>query len=68
MKNPTALYAHVKQLLLYTLLIFTSFFAIGNDIDKPVIHPAIPILDESGNHVLNSGAAYSAKMTCSLMY
>jgi hypothetical protein len=27
-------------------------------------HPAIPILDEQGAHVLDSGKAYSPKMTC----
>ncbi|MCP4324992.1 MAG: hypothetical protein GY787_24715, partial [Alteromonadales bacterium] len=64
MKNPTSLCARVKQALLCILLVTCSTFAIGNDIDKPVIHPAIPILDESGKHVLDSGAAYSAKMTC----
>ena len=29
-----------------------------------VMHPAIPILDENGNHVLDSGRPYSSKMTC----
>ncbi len=30
----------------------------------PVLHPAIPILDEQGNHVLDSGQPYSSKTTC----
>jgi len=29
-----------------------------------VLHPAIPILDESGDHVLDSGKPYSSKVTC----
>jgi len=31
---------------------------------ESVLHPAIPILDEQGAHVLDSNKAYSAKMTC----
>jgi len=66
MKNLTSLYALMKQMLLSTLIVSCSNFVIANEIDKPVIHPAIPILDESGKHVLESGAAYSAKMTCGI--
>ncbi len=65
MMNSNWFYVLVKQVLLSALLLSSSAtFALGNDVDKPVIHPAIPILDESGKHVLVSGAAYSAKMTC----
>ena len=35
-----------------------------NEIDKPVLHPAIPLLDEAGDHVLDSGKAYSSRMSC----
>lgn len=35
-----------------------------NDMDQPVLHPPIPLLDETGNHVLDSGNPYSSKMTC----
>lgn len=35
-----------------------------NDIDKPVAHPAIPLLDEAGSHVLDSGKPYSPKTSC----
>ena len=31
---------------------------------ETVMHPSIPILDEDGNHVLDSGKPYSSKMTC----
>jgi len=35
-----------------------------NAYDKPVDHPAIPLLDEAGNHVLDSGKPYSSKISC----
>ncbi len=35
-----------------------------NWIDKPVEHPAIPLLDEDGNHVLQSGKPYSPRKSC----
>jgi hypothetical protein len=36
----------------------------ANEIDNPRAHPAIPLLDEDGNHVLNSNKPYSAKQSC----
>ena len=36
----------------------------ANSIDQPVLHPAIPFLDEAGKHVLESGQPYSPRMTC----
>ena len=35
-----------------------------NDIDKPLDHPAIPLLDEDGKHVLESGKPYSPRKSC----
>ncbi len=35
-----------------------------NEFDKPVLHPAIPLVDEAGQHVLNSGKPYSTRMSC----
>ena len=35
-----------------------------NDLDQPVLHPPIPLLDEAGAHVLDSGNPYISKMTC----
>ncbi len=65
MKNSNSSCSRIKKTLFFTLIIAsTNAFALGSEIDQPVIHPAIPILDESGNHVLDSGAAYSAKTTC----
>lgn len=39
-------------------------FAAANVFDQTVLHPAIPLLDEAGQHVLNSGQPYSTKMSC----
>ena len=36
----------------------------GNIIDEPKMHPAIPLLDEAGNHVLESGKPYSPRTSC----
>ncbi|VAW95476.1 Cytochrome c family protein [hydrothermal vent metagenome] len=38
--------------------------AAPNTMDRPVLHPAIPLLDESGDHVLDSGKPYSPRMSC----
>ncbi|WP_256996385.1 cytochrome C [Methylococcus capsulatus] len=35
-----------------------------NGFDRAVLHPAIPLLDESGRHVLDSGLPYSPKTSC----
>ena len=36
----------------------------GNDFDRAVLHPAIPLLDEMGRHVLDSGQPYSPRTSC----
>jgi len=48
------------------LLVLTMQTSIvdANSYDDPVEHPAIPLLDEAGAHVLNSGKPYSPKMSC----
>jgi len=59
-----------KLLTLSTLL--CVFISVGqaeadtgvNVMDQVVLHPAIPLLDEAGEHVLDSGNAYSSKTTC----
>ncbi len=38
--------------------------ATTNRVDQPVLHPAIPLLDENGNHVLDSGKPYSPRQSC----
>jgi hypothetical protein len=38
--------------------------AAANAVDAPTLHPAIPLLDESGQHVLASGKPYSPRMSC----
>lgn len=35
-----------------------------NSFDRVVLHPAIPLLDEQGRHVLDSGFPYSPRMSC----
>ena len=58
-----------KNLLTLSTLLFV-FISAGqveaaiNDMDLPVLHPAIPLLDEAGNHVLDSGNPYSSRTTC----
>lgn len=67
MNNPVILFARKAA----NLFLLTSLFIISANsysavisIDKPVLHPAIPLLDEAGSHVLNSQKPYSAKTTC----
>lgn len=50
--------------LLFLLISATQTGAAINDMDQPVLHPAIPLLDEEGANVLDSGNPYSSKMTC----
>ena len=54
------------QLLTLSLLIIPiqALLASANSFDQTYLHPAIPLLDEAGDHVLNSGKAYSSKMSC----
>ncbi len=33
-------------------------------VDNPALHPAIPLLDEEGRHVLDSGKPYSPRQSC----
>lgn len=35
-----------------------------NEIDKPLDHPPIPLLDENGKHVIESGQPYSPRKSC----
>ncbi len=49
--------------LLFLLIIFSQS-VLANSIDNPVNHPAIPLLDEAGQHVLNSNNPYSPKTSC----
>lgn len=38
--------------------------AAGNTVDLPHLHPAIPLLDENGQHVLDSQKPYSTRTSC----
>lgn len=58
----------VQPLILLALvagfLLFAITNATANEIDELVPHPAIPLLDEAGDHVLNSGKPYSPRTSC----
>ncbi|MDD5227217.1 MAG: cytochrome C [Methylococcales bacterium] len=45
-------------------VVATTNSAIGNTVDFPTIHPAIPLLDETGQHVLDSQKPYSTRTSC----
>lgn len=47
--------------ILSGLLLFNCSMAMA---DGAVLHPAIPLYDESGNHVLDSGKPYSSRKSC----
>ena len=36
----------------------------ANSFDEVVLHPAIPLLDENGKHILSSSKPYSSRMSC----
>ncbi len=42
----------------------TTNAVIGNTVDLPSIHPAIPLLDENSTHVLDSQKPYSTRTSC----
>ncbi len=50
------------------LFLFFSFslaaYAAANTMDETLLHPPIPLLDEEGDHVRDSGKPYSPKMSC----
>ena len=54
-----------KNNFLPKLIIVSSLLLTGFQLQaEPVMHPAIPILDEQGDHVLDNDTAYSARETC----
>jgi hypothetical protein len=55
----------VSFLCLFWLCLQTgSLQAAVNAFDKPVLHPAIPLVDDTGQHVLTSGKPYSTRASC----
>ncbi|MCK5889262.1 MAG: hypothetical protein KAG19_04910, partial [Methylococcales bacterium] len=48
----------------FMLFMFTNGYAVVNSFDKALDHPPIPLLDEQGNHVLDSNKPYSPKKSC----
>lgn len=61
---PAQYLAVIKMILLLGLLYSQSTQASIDSFYDTVIHPDIPLLDENGDHVLNSGKAYSPKKSC----
>lgn len=54
----------ILALALWSSLYTGSAGAAANLFDNTVLHPAIPLLDEQGLHVANSGQPYSPRMSC----
>ena len=58
----------IRILLVLTTLVCLLYGsptrAVRNGFDAVVNHPAIPLLDETGRHVLDSGKPYSSRMSC----
>ncbi|MBT6701757.1 MAG: cytochrome C [Gammaproteobacteria bacterium] len=54
----------LASLVLGGLLFALTGPAQANVYDEPSLHIAIPLYDEDGNHVLDSGKAYSPKESC----
>jgi len=54
----------IISLVLTGLLFSMTGLARANVYDEPSLHIAIPLYDEDGNHVLDSGKAYSPKESC----
>ena len=51
--------------VLFALSVISSgVYAAENPVDQALLHPAIPLLDEAGNHVRESGKPYSPKTSC----
>ncbi len=49
---------------LMAILVVAIAPAWGQAVDEEALHPAIPLLDEAGKHVLKSGEPYSPRTTC----
>ena len=63
-RNKTLSNASVTLLLIALYLYAINAHAALNAFDKPIIHPPIPLYDESDQHVLLSNNPYSPKKSC----
>lgn len=61
---PVSIFPALLALLVWLLPIAAVRAADPGAYNQPVLHPAIPLLDEAGRHVLLSGQPYSPKMSC----
>jgi hypothetical protein len=59
-----SMFCQVLLFLVLTLPFQTEVLSAINDFDKSVLHPAIPLLDEDGLHVLDSHKPYSTRQSC----
>ncbi len=70
MISTSALFYQKTRLRVFASLVLTGLLfgmtglAQANIYDEPGIHIPIPLYDEDGNHVLDSGKAYSPKTSC----
>ncbi|NOU12571.1 MAG: cytochrome C [Methylococcaceae bacterium] len=58
--------AHFFVVLMGLFLLVSSLAVMAgqNVFDQPVLHPSIPLVDEEGQHVVNSKKPYSTRMSC----
>ncbi|NOZ52823.1 MAG: cytochrome C [Gammaproteobacteria bacterium] len=54
----------VIAVMSFFLLLTVMSVAVANTVDESILHPPIPLLDEAGNHVRDSGKPYSPKISC----
>ncbi|MEE9354497.1 MAG: hypothetical protein V3U75_02810 [Methylococcaceae bacterium] len=64
MKSPSELFLRICQFFCMLLVSSVTLVQANNPYDESVLHPAIPLLDENGVHVLQSQQAYSPKKSC----
>jgi hypothetical protein len=64
MRRRPMLSRFIYGLILLMVLYGPQSLAALNGFDAVVDHPAIPLLDETGKHVLDSGKPYSSRMSC----
>ncbi|NOR51146.1 MAG: cytochrome C, partial [Gammaproteobacteria bacterium] len=58
------MFRRLSRVVISLSLLGLAGLAQANVYDEPKLHPAIPLLDESGTNVLTSGNSYSAKQSC----
>ncbi len=54
----------IRSSVFFSGLVTVSITSFAGVLDEPVMHPAIPLLTEDGEHVLGSGKPYSPRESC----